>query len=80
MLRLNEVAERLKCSLSNVHNLVTSGRLPALSTGAGGKGYRVTEEDLAAFIAEGKLGHRTAPFAERTRPRRQSAPRNTEWF
>ncbi len=32
MLRLDEVAKLLSCSLSNVHNLVKSGRLPALST------------------------------------------------
>lgn len=56
MLRLKQVAERLQCSLSNVYALVQSGRLPVVTTGARGKGYRVSEDDLAKFLAGGKRG------------------------
>lgn len=54
MLLLAEVAERLRCSPSNVYSLIESGRLLAVRTGAGGKGYRVDEKDLQVFIEESK--------------------------
>lgn len=50
MLRLSQVAERLNTSLSNVYALKDSGRLPVVSAGAGGKGFRVLEADLENFI------------------------------
>jgi excisionase family DNA binding protein len=50
MLRLSQVAERLNVSVSTVYALASSGKLPVIATGAGGRGYRVTESDLQAFI------------------------------
>ena len=68
MLRLTEVAERLSTSLSNVYALKDSGRLRVVSTGAGGKGFRVTEGDLASFIEESKKGRETIPWSENAKP------------
>jgi excisionase family DNA binding protein len=50
LLRLSTVAQRLNVSLSTVYQLASSGELPVIATGAGGKGFRVSEEDLEAFI------------------------------
>ncbi len=52
MLKLTEVAERLNCSLANVYGLKDAGLLSVVSTGASGKGFRVTSEELERFIAE----------------------------
>jgi excisionase family DNA binding protein len=71
MLKLIEVAVRLNCSLSNVYALVQSGRLPAVATGANGKGYRVREEDFQAFIDEGRKGRRSPPLPAKENPRPQ---------
>ncbi len=68
MLRLNEVAERLNCSVSNVYALMDCGKLPVVATGAAGKGYRVREEDLAAFIEQGRHGRRQREWPEKTKP------------
>jgi excisionase family DNA binding protein len=68
MLRLTEVAERLNCSLSNVYNLIESGKLPIVPTGARGKGYRVTETDLQAFIEQGRHARRPQAWPEKTNP------------
>ena len=67
MLRLAEVAKRLNCSLSNIYNLVDSGRLPVIATGAGGRGLRVTEEDLQAFIENGRHGRRPEPWPAKSK-------------
>jgi excisionase family DNA binding protein len=50
LLRLAEVAERLSCSLSNVHALTEAGLLPFHLIGVR-KGKRVSEEDLAEYLA-----------------------------
>ena len=68
MLRLNQVAERLNTSLSNVYALKDSGMLPVIATGAGGKGYRVSETDLAAFIEQARKGRRMPAWSEKTKP------------
>jgi excisionase family DNA binding protein len=52
MLKLNEVAERLNCSVQNVYSLIDRGVLDAFRIGANGKGYRVSEEQLSAFLNE----------------------------
>ena len=80
MLKLSQVAERLNCSLSNVYNLVTSGRLMVTPTGAGGKGYRVAEDELQRFLEESRKGRMLAPFSPRLRPTRQTKPRQAVWF
>ena len=49
MLTLEEVAERLKCHVNNVRNLINDGILPYVPIGRK-KGFRILEEDLEAFI------------------------------
>lgn len=56
LLKIKEVAERLNCSVQNVHNLKDAGLLPVVHTGASGKGYRVREDDLLAFMQSGTRG------------------------
>jgi excisionase family DNA binding protein len=68
LLKLSQVSERLNCSLSNVYSLVQSGRLSVISTGANGKGFRVSEEVLERFIEEGRRGRRPSMWPERTKP------------
>jgi excisionase family DNA binding protein len=68
MMKLSEVASRLNCSLSNVYSLVQGGRLSVISTGATGKGFRVTEEELLRFIEEGRRGSRPSPPPIRSKP------------
>jgi excisionase family DNA binding protein len=68
LLKLNEVSQRLNCSLSNVYSLVQSGRLAVISTGATGKGFRVSEDELLRFIKEGRRGRRPSAWPERTNP------------
>ena len=68
MMKLSEVASRLNCSLSNVYSLVQSGRLFVISTGATGKGFRVTEEELLRFIEEGRRGSRPSSPPIRSKP------------
>jgi len=48
--KMSQVAERLNCSLSSAYGLVESGLLPVISVGTR-KGLRVSDEDLAEFIA-----------------------------
>lgn len=52
MLKLRQVAQRLNCSLSNVYALVESGELAHTLVGANGKGIRVSDDQLKAFLAE----------------------------
>lgn len=53
MLRLSEVAKRLRVSVRTVQNMIADGRLPAFNFGKGrGKNatYRIREADLEDFI------------------------------
>ncbi len=50
-LPISVVAQRLECSVSNVYNLINSGKLPRTKVGAK-KGYRVYEADLKAYSNE----------------------------
>jgi predicted site-specific integrase-resolvase len=52
VLRLREVAERLNCSVANVHALRDAGLLRCVATGADGKGLRVEDVELKRFIAD----------------------------
>ena len=54
LLSLEQVADHLGVHRDTVYKLVRSGRLPALQLGGRKAGWRVSEEDLLAFIAEGK--------------------------
>ena len=57
MLRLREVAERLNCSVANVYALRDAGLLHCVATGANGKGFRVTLDELERRIAETKAAY-----------------------
>ncbi len=50
MLKLSDVAVRLNCSVQNVYSLVETGKLASFRIGATGKGYRVSEDQLRAFL------------------------------
>ena len=71
MLKLKQVSQRLNCSLSNVYALVESGELAHTPVGANGKGIRVSEEQLKAFLAEREIkgGQEPAPRQRNTGPR-----------
>ncbi len=80
LLRLSEVAERLKCSISNVHNLKDAGKLAVISTGASGKGYRVELEELERFIAQQRVEivRQIPPFPKKSDPGPVNSPRPFE--
>lgn len=50
LLRIPEVAARLNCDRRNVYYLIEFGHLPALSIGRNGRGLRVRESHLNAFV------------------------------
>jgi excisionase family DNA binding protein len=50
MLRVHEVADRINSSISGVYRLIDSGELPVTPIGPSGKSYRVSEEDLTAWL------------------------------
>ena len=54
LLSLDQVAEHLGVHRDTVYKLVRSGRLPALQLGGRKAGWRVSEEDLQAFIVNSK--------------------------
>lgn len=80
MLRFREVAERLNCSISNVYGLKEQGLLAVVTTGAGGKGYRVAPEELERFIREQReqRGKGAASFPKSSDPRPHHAIRRFE--
>ena len=51
LLTVNDVADRLRLSVFTVRELLKDGRLRGFRFGGTKAGWRVTEEDLAAFIA-----------------------------
>lgn len=66
LLTLRDVAKRLRCSLSNAYGLVERGELRAYRVGAK-KGYRVSEEQLQAFLAAAETaGDSLPPLSEIT--------------
>jgi excisionase family DNA binding protein len=54
LLTLEQVAEYLGVHRDTVYALVRSGRLAALQLGGRKSAWRISEQDLANFIAEGK--------------------------
>jgi excisionase family DNA binding protein len=54
LLTVDQVAEYMGVHRDTVYNLVRSGRLPALQLGGLKAGWRITEDDLREFIANGK--------------------------
>ncbi len=55
-----EVAERLRCSRTNVYDLLTRKELAHIKVGAGNKGFKVRGSDLLFFIESRKEGGRPA--------------------
>ena len=55
MLKATQVAERLNCSVSTVYGLIESGRLAHHRC----PGVRVSEEQLAEYLAATKQGQRS---------------------
>jgi len=81
MLKVSQVAERLGCSLGNAYALIERGKLAAVKVGAGGRGYRVTEEELARFIEEGQQARRPLPWPDKCKPSRPVGHNvQREWF
>ncbi len=68
LLTVKQVSVLLSCELSNTYNLISSGKLPSVRTGANGGGIKVAEEDLAEFIEGSRKGRRIAPWPEKTKP------------
>ena len=51
-LNIKEVMERIGCSRSSVYNLVSEGKLPAITLFESGKGIRIYETDVDCFLRE----------------------------
>jgi excisionase family DNA binding protein len=54
LLTVQDVADRLQVSIFYVRELLKDGRLRGLRIGGPRAGWRVTEEDLRAFIARAR--------------------------
>lgn len=54
LLTINQVAEYLGVHRDTVSSLIRSGRLPALQLGGRKAGWRISKDDLLAFVSEGK--------------------------
>jgi excisionase family DNA binding protein len=54
LLTIDEVAAYLGVHRDTVYSLLRSGRLPALQLGGRKAGWRVAEEDVVAFVTDGK--------------------------
>ena len=51
-----EVAEMLRCGLTNVYKLAKDGHLAVIRIGTGTKGFRFRGSDLLAFLDDRKEG------------------------
>jgi excisionase family DNA binding protein len=58
-LTVHEVADRLRVSHSSVYLLVESGRMAHHRIGARRGAIRISEDDLAAYLAENRQGQRS---------------------
>jgi excisionase family DNA binding protein len=80
LLTVDQVAEYLRVHRDTVFNLIRSGRLKALQLGGRKAGWRLTEEDVAAFVAERKAeteknrsdGHELEDFDRRQAEEREA--------
>jgi excisionase family DNA binding protein len=52
MLKPSEVAERLRCSIANVYELIKKKQLGAFRVGANDSGLRVSELHLQKFLED----------------------------
>ena len=67
LLRVPDVAQRLNCGVSTVYSLIERGQLPHHRC----PGIRVSEEQIASFLATCQRG----PVTERKQTRTASRPR-----
>jgi excisionase family DNA binding protein len=80
LLTVDQVAEYLGVHRDTVFNLIRSGRLKALQLGGRKAGWRLTEEDVAAFVADRKAeneksrsdGHELEDFDRRQAEEREA--------
>lgn len=68
MLKLREVAERLRISLACAYALVETKKLAHYRIGVGRGAIRVTEEQLAAFLASREQGPSTPSVRVTVKP------------
>ena len=64
---IDEVASYLGVHRDTVYSLIRSGRLPATQLGGRKTGWRISEEDLSAFVEAGKTtanGHNGDSMSE----------------
>lgn len=58
LFRIPEAAELLSCSTDHVYDLIAAGRLSAVDIGIGRSQSRITETELARYIAANTHGRR----------------------
>lgn len=70
MMSLKDAAAYLGCSKANIYALKDRGLISVSSVGAGGKGYRVAEEELRRFLEDRRSlrGRDAAPIERRCKP------------
>lgn len=67
-MKVCDVATRLEISVSLVYRLIESGKLRCSRHGLGRGVIRVSEDQLAAYLAEVEQGHRSPPDPAPRRP------------
>ena len=60
LLRVDQVAERLNCSVRHIYNMLDREDVEATNIGCGHKGIRIFETSLMQFIEKRKLGVKRA--------------------
>jgi excisionase family DNA binding protein len=68
LLKIPEVSERLRLSLSATYGLIETGALASIAVG-NRKALRVSEDDLQAFLDSRRRGRGPAPAEPQRNPR-----------
>lgn len=70
MITMKQLSERLGCSLANCYALKDRGLIQVVCVGAGGSGFRVTEEEYQRFITaqRNERRQRTHEWPEKCKP------------
>jgi excisionase family DNA binding protein len=65
-----EAAEYLRCSVTNIRQLVDRGALAVVPTGANGKGFKIEQSEIDRFISERRVlrGRDANRFSEKCKP------------